>query len=347
MITFYPGPSKIYPSVGQYLQEAFSSGILQMNHRSQAFMDVLRHCIDVFKEKQNIPSDYQVFFTSSATECWEIIAQSLTEKSSFHFYNGAFGEKWFEYTAKNNQLSKSSKFGINELPQPEIAYFDVVCFTQNETSNGTAIPLDHAFFSAINPYALIAHDITSSLGGIAIDWSLGDIWLASVQKCLGLPAGMGILILSPKSLHRAQQINDRKHYNSLLFIQENFEKYQTPYTPNILGIYLLGRVMESIENIELIDKKIKKQAKIWYNFIENETKFKILVENPALRSATVIAVSGSEESIRSIKEKALSHNVLLGNGYGQWKNNTFRIANFPAINDFEIETLKTILKNVA
>jgi phosphoserine aminotransferase len=33
----------------------------------------------------------------------------------------------------------------------------------------------------------------------------------------------------------------------------------------------------------------------------------------------------------------------LGNGYGKWKNSTFRIANFPAIEEFEITKLKEIL----
>ena len=45
MITFYPGPSKIYPQVELYLQDAYQSGTLSMNHRSQGFMDVLKETL--------------------------------------------------------------------------------------------------------------------------------------------------------------------------------------------------------------------------------------------------------------------------------------------------------------
>ena len=56
--------------------------------------------ITLLKEKLDIPKDYTIFFTSSATECWEILAQSLIVTRSFHIYNGAFGEKWYDYTLR-------------------------------------------------------------------------------------------------------------------------------------------------------------------------------------------------------------------------------------------------------
>jgi phosphoserine aminotransferase len=69
-----------------------------------------------------------------------------------------------------------------------------------------------------------------------------------------------------------------------------------------------------------------------------------LVENPATRSDTVIAVKGESEAITKIKKEAQTAGITLGNGYGEWRNNTFRIANFPAINEEEISQLKTFLK---
>ena len=117
-----------------------------------------------------------------------------------------------------------------------------MCVTQNETSNGTQIR-DLSPFRKAFPEAIIAVDVTSSLGGIELDYLQGDVWFASVQKCLGLPAGMGIMICSPKAIQRAEEINDRKYYNSLLFIHENFQKFQTHYTPNVLSIYLINKII--------------------------------------------------------------------------------------------------------
>ena len=70
---------------------------------------------------------------------------------------------------------------------------------------------------------------------------------------------------------------------------------------------------------------------------------KCLVENSEVRSDTVITIEGTDEEIKRIKSLTKAHRITVGNGYGSWKNTTFRIANFPAIEDFEIEALRKIL----
>lgn len=343
-MTFYPGPSKVYPQVAQYMQDAFAEEMLSINHRSAECMEITRGAIDGLHQKLNIPANYHVYFVSSATEVWEIIAQSLTRQKSLHYYNGAFGEKWADYAEKLVSTIERVPFKLNELPdlQNITNFNDVVCITQNETSNGTQIK-DLKPFRKIFPEAIIAVDATSSLGGIALDFNDGDVWFASVQKCLGLPAGMAIMICSPKAIERAEQINDRKFYNSLLFIHDNFQKFQTHYTPNVLSIYLMNRIMLEISNISIISENTKQRAKKWYDFFENKG-MRCLGQNPAIRSDTVITIEGTEEKIKSIKALTKAHGITLGNGYGSWKNNTFRIANFPAIQDVEVETLIKLLK---
>ena len=345
MICFYPGPSKVYPQVANYLQDAINEGILSQNHRSLPFIDMLKECIRLFKQKQNIPNHYYVYFTSSATECWEIVSQSLVKNHSHHVFNGAFGEKWFEYSTLLNQKTTSTKFDFqkkfdSKSISPVTA--DLICFTQNETSNATQITAQFSVNN--NSDSLIANDVTSSLGGIELDWEAGDIWLASVQKCLGLPAGLGVMVCSPRALKHAKEIGDRKHYNSLLFIHENFLKYQTPYTPNVLGIYLLMRVMQQVPDIQTISSKTKTRSNDFYEFIENHTSFKLLIQNKEVRSETVIAIKGEVNEISALKLKAKENNITLGNGYGEWKDTTFRIANFPAIEDWEFDKLKKLLQ---
>ncbi|MEL7002780.1 MAG: aminotransferase class V-fold PLP-dependent enzyme, partial [Bacteroidota bacterium] len=63
----------------KYVKEAYNEGILSANHRSQSFMDLYKKTQDLLRAKLNVPEDYFIFFTSSATECWEIIAQSLID----------------------------------------------------------------------------------------------------------------------------------------------------------------------------------------------------------------------------------------------------------------------------
>jgi phosphoserine aminotransferase len=349
-ITFYPGPSKVYPQVAQYMQNAYDQGLLSVNHRSTAFMEVCHKAIELLKIKLAIPDAYSVMFVSSATESWEIIAQSLVEKQSYHLYNGAFGLKWREYTAKLHPQTAGYAFDVNEELQPNVLPIpneaEVLCFTQNETSNGTQVK--NATLSNFSKYyqdKLIAVDATSSMGGIALDFALADIWFASVQKCLGLPAGLGIMVCSPRALERARQLNEYNHYNSLLFIQENIEKYQTHYTPNVLNIYLLMRVLEQVEHIDVVGKTIKQQARDWYTFFGDRQDLSPLVTNESVQSDTVITIQTDPTQVQQLKDTARNEGITLGNGYGVWKQNTFRIANFPAIDPGEIKVLKNLLRS--
>ncbi len=335
MITFYPGPSKVYPQVANYAAEAVRSGLVSLNHRSAGFMDIVRETMQLLHTKLAIPDHYHIAFVSSATECWEIVAQSLTAETSLHPYSGAFGQKWAEYAHR-------IKSPIN------LTDADVLCIVQNETSNGTQVNMA-ALANFRNDFSgLIAVDAVSSMAGVTLDWTLADVWFASVQKCFGLPAGLAVLVYSPAALARAEAIGERDHYNSLLFIHENFAKFQTPYTPNGMGIYCLMRVLQQVPPIADIDAIIKRQAADWYNFFEQDmvnSPFRLLINNPAVRSDTVIAVSGSEANIRAVKLAAQQAGITLGNGYGNWKNTTFRIANFPAISEEEIGRLRKFFVN--
>lgn len=346
MITFYPGPSKVYPQVEKYLSAAYQSGILSVNHRSEPFMALLKKTIDLMKSKLDIPADYEVYFCSSATECWEIIAQSLVASKSLHVYNGAFGEKWLEYTQKLKPAASGLSFDSNALPATVDIIADkeneVICLTHNETSNGTALPF--SFFAELRKQTeqVIAVDATSSMAGVEFPWEDADLWYASVQKCFGLPAGLSVLVASPRAIRLADKIGDRDYYNSFLFIRDNFLKYQTPYTPNVLGIYLAGHVMEQVAPLADVSNQTKLRASAWYTFLE-ENGYDVLIENEEVRSDTVIAVTDTKERVAFLKKAAKESGIMLGNGYGAWKEISFRIANFPAITQQEIDLLKKCL----
>ena len=350
MVSFYPGPSRVYDDIPRWTTMAASQGILSMNHRSDDFMKLMRNTIQQLHKKLSIPSSYSIFFVSSATECWEIIAQSLIDKESLHIINGAFGEKWFDYTKRLKPDASKYLFDREALPamaslQPPVN--GLICITHNETSNGTALPVK--FLQDLRagfPSHVIAVDATSSMAGVYLDFRLADVWFASVQKCFGLPAGMAILICSPKAMERAWQLSDKQHYNSLLFMKDMLEKHQTTHTPNVLGIYLLFRSLQKRKPIREIDRQTRKRANAWYDFFADHRDLHLLITHPAVRSQTVIAVSGDPMVLQRAKKKAKQAQLLLGDGYGSLKPTTIRIANFPAIRALEIRALEAVLSRL-
>jgi len=348
MISFYPGPSRVYRQIPDYVKDAYQEGVLSINHRSPEFMAMAENTIVLLKEKLEIPEDYWIFFTSSATECWEIISQSLVQKKSFHIYNGAFGKKWWQYAQKLQTEATGYEFSVNEVLNTESLKVDndaeVICITQNETSNGTAVS-NPAIGKIRNkfPNSLIAVDATSSMAGVYLDFALADVWFASVQKCFGLPAGMGVMVCSPKAIEKAKTLGENNHYNSLVFMIENMQRYQTTHTPNVLGVYLLMRSMEESGAIHQTEKILNNRYKEYKGVFSGSEKVKWLVKNPSVRSVTVITLEGNSQHLKKIKEDAKSAGIMVGNGYGAWKENTFRIANFPAIEAEEIEILKQFI----
>lgn len=350
MITFAPGPSKVYDALPHYMQDAYNEGILSANHRSGAFMKLYQETEQLMREKLHMPDDYKLLFTSSATENWEIISQSIVERASFHIYSGSFGKKWLEYAKHIVPGTSALKLEANQavdIAGLEISEeYDVIAITQNETANASQVPM--AVIEAIGdkfPEKMIAVDTTSSMGGIELNFSLADIWYASVQKCFGLPAGLGVLIVSPKAIEKTLQKGEKGRYNSLNFMLENSAGFQTHYTPNVFGIYLLHRVLKDLPEIQHVDARLKGRMKKLENTIAQSEKFRMLVDNDQTRSNTVMAVAGSEELISEVKKAAEKEGMQLGSGYGPLKPTSFRIANFPAITDAEFDRLIAFLKN--
>lgn len=309
-------------------------------------MEMLEDTMNKMKEKLFIPASYQIVFTSSATECWEIIAQSLTLGQSYHYFNGAFGEKWCEYAHRIHGKSIAQPFPLEDQPlMVSVNHHsdDLLCFTHTETSNGAVIADETLSSARQNFKGLIAVDATSSMAGTDLPWKDADVWYASVQKCFGLPSGLGVMILSPAAVDRAYAIKENKHYNSLAFVIDNFRKFQTPYTPNILGIYLMNRLMGSVDPIDKISLHLKNRYLRLLKFIE-EFGVSPLIKNPKSRSSTVMAIQDAKDQVSAIKRFASTKGIVLGNGYGPWKESTFRIANFPAIPDTEFDELEDCLR---
>ena len=349
MITFAPGPSKVYDSLPIYLNDAYQEGILSANHRSSAFMKLYQETEQLMRTKLHMPDDYKLLFTSSATENWEIISQSIVERASFHIYSGSFGKKWFEFAKHILPESEALKIAANQsidVPSLQIGEeVDLIAITQNETSNASQVR--NEVIEAIKgkfPEKMIAVDTTSSMGGIEMDFCLADIWYASVQKCFGMPAGLGILILSPKAIEKSERKGEKGRYNSLSFMLENANAYQTHYTPNVLGIYLLNRVLKDIPLIQEIDATLRSRMSRLENCIAQTKTLRMLVDNAETRSTTVMGIAGTEELITQVKKDAEKAGMQMGGGYGPLKPTSFRIANFPAITDEEFDELLEFLK---
>src|SRR5690349_4699717 len=93
---FTPGPSQLYFTVSDHARQAFKEGIPSISHRSKTFEQISKQTTEGLRQLLNIPQDFHIFFTGSATEIWERIIQNLVEENSFHLVNGSFSKRFHE-----------------------------------------------------------------------------------------------------------------------------------------------------------------------------------------------------------------------------------------------------------
>lgn len=350
-ITFNPGPSQISAATKKDIQKAIQSRILEISHRSKDFDAFSEATIKNLRHFLQIPDEYHVFYTSSATEAMELAIRHCVEKKSFHFTNGNFSEYFAQIgTALGKEaLTDKAEWGtqnnFSDAKIPKDA--ELITITANETSTGVMCnDQDIATIRKRYPEQLLAVDITSNGGVVAYMIKNADIWLFSVQKAFGLPAGLGILILSPRAYERA------RYYTGIFSVQnmesKMKEKYETVQTPNVLNIYLLGKQLErwnATGGIFTKEKETNEKARIIYNFFA-EQNYQFFVKEPRHRSTSVITIAADARQIQKLHEACKQEGIILGKGYGKIKENTFRISNFPAITKDDVQALFRVVSNL-
>lgn len=352
-IYFTPGPSQMFPGVAKYIKGALTSEIPSISHRGKTYQELFATTTEMLKKLLNIPKDYEVFYLSSATEAMERIIENCVKTQSYHFVNGAFSKRFYDTALelKKNPTKYEAEdgkgFTFQKVKIPKNT--ELICFTHNETSTGVMIdPQDMYAIKKNNPDALIAVDIVSSVPYVTLDYSLLDCVFFSVQKGFGLPAGLGVVIVNPRTIAKANKLANNNDnigsYHNFPTLSKFAKKNQTPETPNVLGMYLLNRVLQVMlkTGINKIRKQTEQRAKLLYTFFEKNKDYTIFVENKSLRSQTVIVIdvkNGSTTLIKKLKEKG----IVVGTGYGSHKDTQIRIGNFPAITTRDV---KKLLRNI-
>ncbi|MBV6479637.1 MAG: Phosphoserine aminotransferase [Ignavibacteria bacterium] len=354
-IYFTPGPTQLHPSVEKYIRHALDENVCSINHRSQEFMEIFGNTVCSLKKLMNIPEEFSVFFLSSATECMDRMIQNCVEKNSLHFVNGAFAERYFKTAVELNKNAEKieSAFGegfdFSNLKTGSLP--ELVCITQNETSTGVALDLNDIYkIKKLFPETILSIDIVSSAPYVNPDFTIIDSAFFSVQKGFGLPAGLGVLIVNEKCISKARVMHSKKvagSYHNFVSLYDNAQKKQTSETPNVLGIFLLGKICEELIHygIKKIRSETEDKSKLIYDCLDKNSKLNAFVKSNELRSKTVIAVNTGDKQ-KIVKKMLLDEGLIVGSGYGKLKDSQIRIANFPMHKHEDISTITQILNNM-
>jgi phosphoserine aminotransferase len=337
-IYFTVGPTELYPEVKEYLSEGIKNKIFSVPHRSEKFCNIIKETNSQIKKLLYIPNDFYIFYLSSATECMERIILNTVEKNSFHLINGYFAQRFYDIALmlkKKPEYFKAEfgkSFDFEKIKIPEKS--EIICFVHNETSTGFTLDLNEIYtIKKNNKEKLIVVDFVTSVPYVKIDFKYIDIAFFSVQKGFGMPAGLGVLIVRKSCISKAKELTGKKisigGFNNFIKLAENAEKNQTAFTPNMPGIYLLGKISEQLNKygIEKLRKETDEKAKLIYDYFDTHREIFPFVMNKKNRSTTTIVLES--DNAEKYYKKLFKNGFVVSKGYRDFKDRHLRIGNFP------------------
>jgi phosphoserine aminotransferase len=250
--------------------------------------------------------------------------------------------------AINHEVPYGKGFDFDSVEIPDEA--ELIAFTHNESSTGVMLDMKEIErFKDRYPDKLIAVDVVSSLPYPEIDFSKIDLTYFSVQKGFGLPAGLGVCIISPEAFQRSAFLQRKGlnvgSYHNFQYLNKYHLRAQTPETPNVFNLFLLHKVVADMQKTDLnkMRKDLDARAKIIYDYFESHPKYNPFVEDTKDRSPTMIVIRTYGDSTDIIKHLK-KDGMIIGGGYGDLKDQHIRIANFPSHTMEEVKGIVDVMK---
>ena len=330
-----PGPHMLTPAVRRVLQTYQAT----YSHRSAAFQACYQKAVDLLREVFQIPHGFTpLIFGHTGSYNWEMVVTNTPSNSATLGMDiGAFSKKWaqvFTSHGRNIDILKAdwgegicARTWSNAIAKN----YDLALLTHNETSTGVMLPIQEMCDTVRNtsPKTLIAIDTVSIAGAsdTPIETLRPDYYLWSLQKDFACPTIGSVMIVSDRAFDVAATTPNRGYVLDLIEWQTRANTAQTPMTVADLTLQCLNARLEEMKREG--DQRFKRHQNLALMQREWARKHDLsLIAKPGYESLTVNAIllpdhiSGSDFVDRA--KKLL--NVQLAPGYGDTKNQAFRIA---------------------
>lgn len=340
---FIPGPVEVRPAILQ------AQAAPMIGHRSSEYASLQARIIP--KLRPVFGTQGRVFVvTSSGSGLQEAAARNCVRQRCLCMVNGAFSQRWYETVLANGKQADAVEveWGKPILPEQvderlRTGQYDAVTLVFNETSTGVLSPLPEiAQVVRRYPDVMLLVDAVSAAGGVEIladSWGL-DVCLTSSQKALALPPGLALCSVSDRAMQRAASVPYRGHYFDFLEYEKFAAKNHTPATPAISLMMALDAQLDDIA-VETWPARFARHQRLmrmvhdWV--VANGFDF---LADDGYRSPTVTAVCNTRNiDVGALNKYLRQRGMVISDGYGKLKGQTFRIAHMGDVTEEEIAEL--------
>ncbi|RME85765.1 MAG: alanine--glyoxylate aminotransferase family protein [Caldilineae bacterium] len=328
-----------------------------IGHRSTAFAELYYSVVARLKEIF-LTQQHLFILTSSGSGLQEMAVRNTVRpgRKVLNMVAGAFGDRWHQVAVGNGCDAVRVDLPWGQPVRPEdvdralaAGGFDAVTIVHNETSTG--VMSDVAAIARLvhdrYPDVLICMDAVSSAGGVRIpcdEWGI-DFLLTSSQKALALPPGLAVAVVSERTLERAREVPHRGWYFDLLLLDKYASSGRTtPATPAISLLQAASVQCDRILTEGLEARWARHQLCMEMTHAWAQEHGLDLFAEPGYESRTVTCIRNDRNiDVPAMIAFARERGLVMGNGYGKLKNQTFRIAHMGELTPAHMEELFQVL----
>ncbi len=267
-------PQEVFQEASEAVLNFNNSGlsILEMSHRSAAFVDVMEEARSLVKEVLNVPSGYEVLFLQGGASTGFLIA-------AYNYLSLSGVGKYVNTGAWSGKALKEAKRlgGMEVIASSEDQNFSYIPDYENPsdgdylhlTSNNTIFGTQFQEIKGAN-IPLIC-DMSSDIFSKEVNVGQYDLIYAGAQKNLG-PAGATVYIVKTDSLGKSG-----RDIPAMLDLNVHISKDSMFNTPPVFSIYvsmLTLRWMKKNGGMNWIADRNQRKSDLLYNEVERNPLFK-------------------------------------------------------------------------
>jgi alanine-glyoxylate transaminase/serine-glyoxylate transaminase/serine-pyruvate transaminase len=344
---FVPGPTNVPDRIQRAMVVAME------DHRSAKFPELARGVLSDLKEVFKTGTGRMFLFPSSGTGAWEAALTNTLSPGdkilSSRF--GQFSHLWIDMAQRLGFdvqiLDVEWGEGVpldrveEALRADKLHKIKAVLACHNETATGVTSNIGglRKAMDAVNHPALLMVDGVSSVACIDFrmdEWGV-DLAVCGSQKGFMLPAGLGILGVSPKALKATATAQSRRCYFDLADMIKANDTGYFPYTPSLPLLYGMRESINLIfeEGLEYVFSRHHYLAEGVRAAVIQGWKLKLCAKDPKWYSNTVSAVLLPEgfNGAHVIDVAFRRYNLALGAGLSKLAGKLFRIGHLGDLNE--------------
>ncbi len=343
---YIPGPTNVPESVRQAMN------VPMQDHRAPDFGDLTFSLFSDLKKVFRTETGRVMLFPGSGTGCWEAAITNTLNPGDrvLMARHGQFSHLWIEMAKKLGldvevvDVAWGAGVPVNEfariLGNDRHGKIKAVFVTHNETATGVTSDvalvrraMDEAFHDA-----LLFVDGVSSIACIDFrmdEWGV-DLAVTGTQKGFMLPAGLGMVGVSPKAMAAAEKNTMRRCFFDFADMAKMNDTGYFPYTPPTQLLHGLRKALDRMldEGLDTVIARHRRLATGVRNAVA-AWGLDVCAEHPALYSDTVTAIKTPQgvDARDVIKIAYDRYNCSLGSGLGPLAGKVFRIGHLGDLNE--------------